>query len=141
MKSLIVGFALTLATASFGLADPEATRIVNEIRAAKGRAGLVYSSRLEAAARVHALDMAKHGYFAHEGRNGSSVGDRVRKQRYKWCFVAENLAKGQRDLNQVMQGWANSPGHYANMINKNAREFGLVQGPDRIWAMVLAAPC
>ncbi|WP_439149838.1 CAP domain-containing protein [Sulfitobacter sp.] len=130
--------------ASFGvpvLANPAAIKALNDLRASKGVAPVVYSTKLEAAAQAHVLDMAKHGYFAHEGRNGSSVGDRVRKQRYKWCFVAENLAKGQRDLNQVMQGWANSPGHYANMINKNAREFGLVQGPDRIWAMVLAAPC
>ncbi len=141
MKSLIVGFALTLATASFGLADPEATRIVNEIRAAKGREGLVYSSRLEAAARVHALDMAKHGYFAHEGRNGETVGDRVRNQGYEWCFVAENIAKGQRDLNQVMQGWAASPGHYKNLTSGKAVAFGLARGPGRIWAMVLGAPC
>tara|TARA_R110000796_G_scaffold48598_2_gene116394 strand:+ start:1366 stop:1791 length:426 start_codon:yes stop_codon:yes gene_type:complete len=141
MKSFILGVVLTLATGSSGIADTQATQLVNSIRAANGRAGLVYSPKLEAAARVHALDMAKHGYFAHEGRNGKTVGDRVRNQGYEWCFVAENLAKGQRDLNQVMQGWAASPGHYKNLISNKAAAFGLAQGPGRIWAMVLAAPC
>ena len=122
-------------------ANPAATKALNDLRAANGAAAVDYSTTLEAAAKAHALDMAKHGYFAHEGRNGSSVGERVKKQQYKWCFVAENLAKGQRDLNQVMQGWAQSPGHFSNMINENAKEFGLFEGPDRIWAMVLAAPC
>jgi uncharacterized protein YkwD len=123
------------------LANPCATQALNDLRASKGVPPVAYSPNLEAAAKAHALDMAKHKYFAHEGRNGSSVGDRIRKQGYKWCFVAENLAKGQHDLAQVMQGWAKSPGHNANIINKNAAEFGLVQGPDRIWVMVLAAPC
>jgi len=27
------------------------------------------------------------------------------------------------------------------MMSRNATGFGLFQGPDRIWAMVLAAPC
>ena len=31
--------------------------------------------------------------------------------------------------------------HYRNMMSRNATGFGLFQGPDRIWAMVLAAPC
>ena len=64
MKSFILGVVLTLATGSSGIADTQATQLVNSIRAANGRAGLVYSPKLEAAARVHALDMAKHGYFA-----------------------------------------------------------------------------
>lgn len=141
MKASILScvFAATMCVSA--AANPTATKSLNDLRAAQGVAGVVYSPKLEAAAKAHAQDMAKHGYFAHEGRNGSSVGDRVKKQRYRWCFVAENLAKGPRDLNQVMQGWAKSPGHYSNMINKNAKEFGLYQGPDRIWAMVLAAPC
>ena len=141
MNKLWLFFIFLAGMAVTAAANPDATKKLNDLRALKGVAAVAYSTKLEAAAKAHALDMAKHGYFAHEGRNGSSVGDRVKKQRYKWCFVAENLAKGQRDLNQVMQGWAQSPRHYSNMINHNAKEFGIFQGPDRIWAMVLAAPC
>ncbi|MCX8226886.1 MAG: CAP domain-containing protein [Sulfitobacter sp.] len=141
MKQFAIICAVLASLSTTALANPAATQALNSLRTSKGMAPVTYSAKLEAAAKAHALDMAKHGYFAHEGRNGSSVGDRVKKQRYKWCFVAENIAKGQRDLRQVMQGWANSPGHYANMTNRNAGSFGLFQGPDRIWVMVLAAPC
>lgn len=141
MKLLALLALVMMMGSSPGFANPVATQMLNQLRASKGRPPVVYSSKLEAVARSHALDMAKHRYFAHEGRNGSAVGDRVRAQGYRWCFVAENLAKGPRDLAQVMQGWAKSKGHYKNMMHKKAAEFGLVQGPDRIWAMVLAAPC
>ncbi len=123
------------------IANPAATKAINELRAGGGVPPVAYSPKLEAAAKAHALDMARQGYFAHEGRDGSSVGDRVRAQGYTWCFVAENIAKGQRDLDEVMQGWTDSPGHYANMVNKNAAEVGVFEGPDRIWVMVLGAPC
>ena len=141
MKQFAMICTVLVAISSPVLANPAATQALNDLRASRGVPPITYSTQLEAAAKAHALDMAKHRYFAHEGRNGSSVGDRVKKQRYKWCFVAENLAKGQRDLGQVMQGWATSPGHYANMVNRKAVSFGLFEGPDRIWAMVLAAPC
>ena len=141
MRRLTLCLILMACTAQPTLANPAATDMLNRLRASQGLPPVAYDPRLEAAAQAHARDMAKHGYFAHEGRNGSSVGDRVRKQGYTWCFVAENLAKGQRDLQQVMQGWSGSPGHYANMVNRNARAFGIFEGPDRIWAMVLAAPC
>jgi len=133
--------ALMIAAISPLRAEPQAVQMLNAMRAQQGMAPLSYAPRLEAAARAHALDMARHGYFSHTGRDGSGVGDRVRAQGYRWCYVAENLAKGQGDLTQVMRGWAQSAPHYRNMISRNATAFGLFQGPDRIWAMVLAAPC
>lgn len=141
MKFLVMGSMVLAALTQPLLANSAATEKLNALRTSKGLARLEYSEPLEAAAKAHALDMAQHDYFAHEGRNGSSVGDRVRKQGYRWCYVAENLTKGQRSLDQVMKGWENSPGHYKNMVSSQAAEFGLFEGPDRIWAMVLAAPC
>lgn len=122
-------------------ANPQATAALNALRSAKGQAPLAYSIKLEAAARLHAQDMAQHRYIAHDSRKGAGVGDRVRAQNYTWCFVAENLAKGPRDVQQVLQGWANSPPHFQNLISRQVQEFGLFQGPDRIWVMVLAAAC
>ena len=138
-----LGMAIVMIVAAIcsAAADPLSVKMLNAMRAREGVAPLAYSFSLEAAARAHALDMARHGYFAHSGLDGSGVGDRARAQGYHWCYVAENLAKGQRELAQVMQGWAQSPPHFRNMMNSNARAFGLFQGPDRIWAMVLAAPC
>ena len=140
LRRLALAVALMIAAISPLRADPQAVQMLNAMRAQQGVAPLSYAPRLEAAARAHALDMARHGYFSHTGRDGSGVGDRVRAQGYRWCYVAENLAKGQGDLTQVMRGWAQSAPHYRNMMSRNAPGFGLFQGPDRIWAMVLAAP-
>jgi len=140
-RPLGIAIGVIVAAICSAAADPLSVQTLNAMRAREGVAQLIYSSRLEAAARAHVLDMAPHGYFAHSGLDGSSVGDRVRAQGYQWCYVAENLAKGQRELAQVMQGWAQSPPHFRNMMNRKARAFGLYQSPDRIWAMVLAAPC
>jgi len=113
---------------------------LNDYRASKGRAALAVSPRLTQAAVAHAQDMAKRGFFSHQGSDGSSVAERVRQQGYSYCFVAENIAKGQRDLGTVLQGWAGSKGHRRNMLSREARDFALVRGPDDIWVMVLGRP-
>ena len=122
-------------------ADPAATQAINDLRAGVRKSSLGYSPILERAAQAHADDMAKRGFFAHEGSSGSQVSDRVSAQGYKWCFVAENIAKGQQDLAQVMQGWTKSKGQYKNMVHKSAHEFGLARAKGNIWVMVLAKPC
>lgn len=134
--AVLLGVFATTATA-----NPAATSIINDYRSDKNRSALSYSTTLETVAQKHADEMASKGYFSHSGANGSSVGDRVKAQRYQWCFVAENIAKGQKDLGQVMAGWKSSKGHYKNMMHKKAAEFGLARGADNIWVMVLAAPC
>ena len=123
------------------LADPMGLAAVNALRDVKGLTPLSYSDRLEQAAAAHARDMAKHGYFSHSGRNGSTVGKRVTKAGYEWCFVAENIAKGQRSLDAVIRGWTNSPWHYRNMVEPRAREMGLARAEGDVWVMALAAPC
>jgi uncharacterized protein YkwD len=66
------------------------------------------------------------------------VGQRVRALGYRYCIVAENISKGQRTQGAVMQGWANSSGHYRNMVNRKVSEFGLANVGD-VWVMVLAS--
>ncbi|MDB4074115.1 CAP domain-containing protein [Ascidiaceihabitans sp.] len=141
MKYLFVVILLSFSIGSPAFSDPAATLIINEIRKEKRRKAIRYSPQLEAVATAHANDMASQGYFSHTGANGSSIGDRTTAQGYKWCFVAENIARGQQSLEEVMAGWKASKGHYKNMTHKKAGEFGLARGPDNYWVMVLAAPC
>lgn len=134
--SVLLWCGLTTAAAS----DPAATDALNAYRAENGRAPLAYSMTLQSAAEAHAQDMAARGFFDHRGSDGSDVGARVSRQGYGWCFVAENIAKGQPSLADVMQAWAGSQGHRRNMLSRKAQEFALVEVPGRIWVMVLAAP-
>lgn len=145
MRRLIsLAFALWLPVAAAAQAmqdlGPSALDRVNASRAEAGRGALRLNAQLTQAAAAHARDLAKTGAFSHTGSNGSSVGDRVRGQGYGFCFVAENIAKGQGSLEQVLSGWMASPGHRRNILAKEAREFGLVRGPGNLWVMVLAKP-
>ncbi|MBZ8119679.1 CAP domain-containing protein [Roseovarius sp. LXJ103] len=111
-----------------------------QIRAEAGLAQLAPSDALTKAAAAHARDMAQNGFFSHTGSNGSSIGDRARKARYGFCFIAENIAKGQGSLDQVMSGWMKSEGHRRNILSPNASEFALVRGEGELWVMVLGRP-
>ncbi len=110
---------------------------VNSFRAARGLAPVSLSDRLTRVASTHAADMARKGYFSHTGSDKSSVGDRARRVGYGYCFIAENIAKGQRGLDAVLNGWAGSTGHRRNMLAPQAREMAVVEAPGRIWVMVL----
>lgn len=132
--------ALVALSSGASLADTQKARALNALRASHGLNALGYSAALEAAAAHHARDMLQSRSFSHTGSDGSSVGQRVRRAGYRWCFVAENLAQGQRDLAQVLEAWAASPGHRANMLSREVTEFALVQADGYIWVMVLARP-
>lgn len=132
---VMLGAPMTQAqVADFGQASLD---WVNAARAKSGRGAVGLSPALTRTAAAHASDMAKKGYFSHTGANGSSIGDRVRRQKYRFCFVAENIAKGQGTLDEVLRGWMASPGHRQNMLHESAAEFGLVRGPGNLWVMVL----
>lgn len=73
-------------------------------------------SRLSAAARRHAVDMATHDFFSHTGSNGSDLSDRVDAQGYDWSRLGENIAAGQDSAKQVVDAWLASPGHCRNIM-------------------------
>ncbi|MEM1328085.1 MAG: CAP domain-containing protein [Bacteroidota bacterium] len=100
-------------------------------------APLRWNNKLATAAYRHAKDMADKGYFSHQGSNGSKVSDRVTAAGYTWSRVAENIAKGQRDMTTVMRDWKNSPGHCKNIMNPNYKEFGMAR-VGNVWVQVFA---
>ncbi|MCZ0813332.1 MAG: CAP domain-containing protein [Pseudomonadota bacterium] len=110
---------------------------INGARAEAGAGAVTPSAQLKMAAEAHARDLAASGAFSHQGSDGGQVGTRVRRAGYNYCFVAENLARGQGSLEAVLKGWMGSKGHRRNMLSREAREFALVRGPGNLWVMVL----
>ncbi|MGR3462839.1 MAG: CAP domain-containing protein [Roseovarius sp.] len=110
---------------------------INATRAAAGRAPLAVSDALARAAAAHARDIARTGRFSHTGRDGSGIGDRVRRQGYDYCFAAENIAWGQATTDEALREWMASPSHRRNLLSPRAAEFGLVRVAGRVWVMVL----
>ncbi len=142
MRRILMTTALLVLTATAGTAhsEPAVLGALNAFRAQKGAPPVQYSKPLEIAAQRHAQDMARRGFFSHRGSNGSNVGQRVRAAGYGFCFVAENIAMGQRSLKAVMQAWTTSAGHRRNMLDRRAAEVALVKADNNIWVMVLGRP-
>ena len=140
--ALLALLAATPAISTPALADtvPGGIEALNDFRADQGLDPVTANAQLEQAAETHAADLARTGRFSHEGSDGSSVGDRAREAGYRWCFIAENIAKGQRSLPEVMTGWKNSEGHRRNMVAERATEAALIRGDQDIWVMVLGTP-
>ena len=106
---------------------------------------VLISEKLYRAARVHARDMAKHGYFEHEGSDGSKPRDRVQRAGYRFRLTGENIAFGPETAAEVVSGWLGSAGHCANLMNPHFRHMGVavVQAsrPGHFyWVQELGAP-
>ncbi|BDG35019.1 CAP domain-containing protein [Saccharococcus caldoxylosilyticus] len=43
----------------------------------------------------------------------------------RYCTAGENIAAGQRTPQEVVNAWMNSPGHRANILNKNFTHIGV----------------
>jgi uncharacterized protein YkwD len=85
---------------------------------------LRWSETLGASALAHSRDMADQGYFSHISPDGTNVGDRARRDGYRWSSIGENIAAGQSSPEQVVSGWMQSPGHCSTIMNPDFTEMG-----------------
>ncbi len=120
MTTTLAAIALALASA-FPQAsdDTRAADLIaahNKERAERKLPPLVAEPRLTAAAKAHAADMAAHKKMTHEGSDGSTLVDRVRREGYTYLKVGENVAEGQETAPSVMDAWMNSPHHRENIL-------------------------
>lgn len=100
--------------------------IVNIERAKEGFPALTFSIKLSAMAEGKAVDMINKQYFAHVSPTGVDVAHLSKVYGYEYIFLGENLAMGDFvSSSDVMTGWMNSPGHRANILNKNYTEIGI----------------
>ncbi|HEX2316215.1 MAG TPA: CAP domain-containing protein, partial [Thermomonospora sp.] len=99
-------------------------RLTNAERAKAGCSALRVDQRLVASARRHSADMAAKGYFDHTSPNGDTFADRIKAAGYP-SPGAENIARGHPTAAAVVQGWMNSPGHRANILNCGLKALGV----------------
>jgi uncharacterized protein YkwD len=118
--------------------------LVNENRRRGGCDALTLDRRLIVAANRHAADMARRGYFAHESPSGDRAGERVQDAGYRWSRYGENIARGQDDPAEVMDGWMHSPEHRENIMDCDLHQMGigLAFASDRTpyWVQDFATP-
>jgi hypothetical protein len=100
--------------------------ITNKQRENYGLDKLTESLTLDSSAKIKAEDMIENQYFAHESPSGTGVGDLADIVGYEFIAIAENLALGGFEDDQALvQGWMESPGHRANILNPGYQEIGV----------------
>ena len=102
---------------------------------------------LSRAARRHAEDMLARSFYGHETPDGRTPLERVQATGYAPSTVAENIARGQFSVEEVMEGWMDSKVHRVNILGRSFTEAGLgfaaginETGPTILWVQVFAAP-
>jgi uncharacterized protein YkwD len=85
---------------------------------------LAWNGALGDAALAHSLDMARQRYFSHQGKDGRQVGERALQAGYHWRRIGENIAVGQESADEAVAGWLSSPGHCANIMNREFTQMG-----------------
>jgi uncharacterized protein YkwD len=99
--------------------------LVNQERASAGCPAVTIDTSLMMTSSNHSEDMATNNFFDHTGSDGSSVAQRATAAGYAWSRVGENIAAGHSSPSEVMDGWMNSPGHRANILNCEYRNVGI----------------
>jgi uncharacterized protein YkwD len=96
------------------------------------------------AAQNHSRDQARMQLMTHTGSDGSSCGDRLTRQGYRWSAWGENVAMGYPTARSVVRAWMHSAGHRANILNPRFRDVGvgLRRSADGTpyWTLDLARP-
>ena len=103
----------------------EVLDLVNAIRAEAGASPLELDVTLCKAATMRALEMDYSGLFDHTRPDGSSCFDVLDTFNVEYWSCGENIAAGYRSPEAVVEGWKNSSGHYANMVNTGYTKLGV----------------
>jgi uncharacterized protein YkwD len=106
-------------------AELQAVDVINQHRRANGCSPVQLNHELSVAAKNHSRDMAEHNYFSHTGLNGSTFGDRARAANYAYWPSGEIIAAGYTSASEVVNGWMNSSGHRAIILNCNNDDIGI----------------
>ncbi len=113
------------ATSTKGMStEALAVKLTNDQRAQHGCSALRVDSRLRTAARAHSADMRDKHYFDHNSPDGRTPWDRIKAAGYA-DPGAENIAQGYPTAQAVVQGWMNSSGHRANILNCDLKAIGI----------------
>ena len=97
--------------------------LVNAARRDAGLSELELDADLCAAAQARAQEIAQS--FSHTRPDGSSCFTILEEFGISYRAAGENIAMGQRTPEEVMDGWMNSSGHRANILNGTFTSIGV----------------
>ncbi|RDW20354.1 hypothetical protein CWR48_06645 [Oceanobacillus arenosus] len=105
--------------------EQEVVELTNQERAKYGLSALQIDTELSKVAREKSNDMASKGYFDHNSPTYGSPFDMMKSFGISYRTAGENIAMGQRTPAEVVDGWMNSEGHRANILNGEFTHIGV----------------
>lgn len=105
--------------------ENEVVRLTNQQRTKYGLPPLQIDWQLARVARYKSVDMRDKNYFSHQSPTYGSPFTMIKNFGISYRTAAENIAAGQQTPQEVVNAWMNSPGHRANILNKNFTHIGV----------------
>lgn len=103
----------------------EMLAIINAARAQEGLPPLALSAQLCQAAQVRAQELVQHIAADHKRPDGRECFTVLDEMGIAYRTAGENIAAGQRSVEEVMDSWMNSPGHRANLMHTAFGQIGI----------------
>ncbi|MEQ6377353.1 CAP domain-containing protein [Bacillaceae bacterium S4-13-56] len=99
--------------------------LTNVERQKQGLPVLEGYTELSNVAQEKAQDMNQKGYFSHTSPTYGSPFDMIRDFGINYQSAGENIAKGQKSPEEVVNAWMNSEGHRANILDNKFTHIGV----------------
>ena len=103
--------------------EEEVLRLVNKERTSRGLSPLTTDDKLSKAAKQRSKELTE--YYSHDRPNGKSCFTALDEYGISYWSAAENIAAGYTTPKEVVEGWMNSPGHRANILNSKLKKLGI----------------
>lgn len=113
---------------------------INEIRQQGRQCGkqyfadvapLKWNQNLYDSAVAHTKDMASHAFLGHISTTGLDLKARLKQYGFKGKGGGENVARGQKNLNEVMATWLASSLHCSNLMHPKFTDYAVACSLDQ----------
>ncbi|WP_445491136.1 CAP domain-containing protein [Niallia sp. 03133] len=105
--------------------EKQVVELTNKERAKNGLSALQLDTELSKVARAKSQDMSSNNYFDHNSPTYGTPFDMMKKFGISYKAAGENIAKGQKTPEEVVQAWMNSEGHRANILSSKFTHIGV----------------
>jgi len=121
------GDVLNIPTTDKGVLDyeKEVVRLLNVERTKRGLSPLTMDWQLSRVARYKSQDMHDNRYFSHTSPVYGSPFQMIKSFGISYRTAGENIAKRYQTPAAVVNGWMNSQGHRANILNASFTKIGV----------------
>ena len=109
-------YAPTTVTPAVDVTPAEMLAAINEVRKENGSKPLVLSTSLAQVAKNQANAMVSHDQMSHNFGIGQDLRSRATLVGYHGP-IGENVAAGQRTLEDTIKDWMHSPGHRSTLLS------------------------